>query len=105
MDMKKKLGNKIREARISRTLTQENLAEKINISPKSLSQIELGNNFVSAETLDNICIALDINPKFLFDFDAEEHTQGDYLNEILKRLKSNPSLLQTIYKIVIALDV
>ena len=52
MSIKKNLGNRIREIRISRSLTQEALAEKINLSAKSLSQIELGNNFVSAETLD-----------------------------------------------------
>ena len=51
MSIKKNLGNRIREIRISRSLTQEALAEKINLSAKSLSQIELGNNFVSAETL------------------------------------------------------
>ena len=51
MSIKKNLGNRIREIRVSRSLTQEALAEKINLSAKSLSQIELGNNFVSAETL------------------------------------------------------
>lgn len=48
MTIKKNLGNRIREIRISRSLTQEALAELVNISAKSLSQIELGNNFVSA---------------------------------------------------------
>ena len=67
MSIKKNLGNRIREIRISRSLTQEALAEKINLSAKSLSQIELGNNFVSAETLEEICKALDITHNVLFD--------------------------------------
>ena len=104
MSIKKNLGNKIRELRISRSLTQEMLAEKINLSAKSLSQIELGNNFVSAETLDSICIALNISPKMLFDYDDISVSKGDYLNEIINKLKNNPTLLKTIYKIVIALD-
>ena len=104
MDIKKKLGNKIRELRIKRSLTQEMLAEKINLSPKSLSQIELGNNFVSAETLDSICIALEINPKSLFDFEELEIKKEDYLDEINIKLKHNPQLLKTIYKIINALD-
>ena len=104
MDMKKKLGNKIRELRINRSLTQEALAEKINLSSKSLSQIELGNNFVSAETLDSICIALNVNPKVLFDFDDIEVQKENYLAEINKKLESNPNLLKTIYKIVSVLD-
>ena len=55
MNIKKQLGNRIREIRINCSLTQEAPAEKVNLSPKSLSQIELGNNFVSAETLDSLC--------------------------------------------------
>ena len=63
MNIKKLFGKKIKEKRIALGLTQEILAEKIGISPKSLSQIELGNNFVSAENLEAICTALDTLPK------------------------------------------
>ena len=63
MDIKKELGKKIKEKRLSLNLTQEELAERIGISPKSLSQIELGNNFVSAQNLEAICIALKTEPK------------------------------------------
>lgn len=104
MDIKKKLGIKIREIRIKHSLTQEALAEKINLSAKSLSQIELGNNFVSAETLDGICSALKINPKTLFDFDEFTKDKDCYLEIINKKLKQNPQLLKTIYKIVTVLD-
>lgn len=103
MSIKKNLGNRIREIRISRSLTQEALAEKINLSAKSLSQIELGNNFVSAETLDDLCSALNIKPNVLFDFKYSD-VNDTPLEEIVKRLKNNPTLLKTIYKIVIALD-
>ena len=104
MTIKKNLGNRIREIRISRSLTQEALAELVNISAKSLSQIELGNNFVSAETLEDICEALNINPKVLFDFGCSEVSNENSIEEIVKRLEKNPQLLKTIYKIVMALD-
>ncbi len=104
MSIKKNLGNRIREIRINRALTQEALAEKINLSAKSLSQIELGNNFVSGETLDELCTALNITPSALFDFKCSDTTENTYLDEIVKRLKNNPTLLKIIYKIVIALD-
>jgi len=104
MDIKKQLGNRIREIRINCSLTQEALAEKVNLSAKSLSQIELGNNFVSAETLDSLCEALKISPKALFDFENPDTNKEDYINEIVKRLENNPALLKTIYKIVMALD-
>ena len=104
MSIKKNLGNRVREIRINRALTQEALAEKINLSAKSLSQIELGNNFVSAETLDGLCAALNITPSALFDFKYSDITENAYLDEIVKRMKNNPTLLKIIYKIVIALD-
>ena len=104
MTIKKNLGNRIREIRISRSLTQEVLAELVNISAKSLSQIELGNNFVSAETLEDICEALNINPKVLFDFGFSDVSNENSIEEIVKRLEKNPQLLKTVYKIVVALD-
>lgn len=104
MSIKKNLGNRIREIRISRSLTQEALAEKINLSAKSLSQIELGNNFVSAETLEELCSALEITPNVLFDFKYSDVPEDVSLDEIIKRLKNNSNLLKTIYRIVVALD-
>lgn len=103
-DIKKQLGLRIKELRLSKSLTQEALAEKINISAKSLSQIELGNNFVSAETLNDLCNALNITPRNLFDFNYIDLKETDAIDEISYRLKNNPKLLKTIYKIVIALD-
>ena len=70
MDIKFLFGKKVKEYRLRLSLTQEELAEKVGISAKSLSQIELGNNFVSAETLDAICNALKVAPKNMFDFQA-----------------------------------
>lgn len=65
MNIKLLFGKKVKEYRIKSSMTQEELAEKIGISAKSLSQIELGNNFVSAETLDAICSALNTNLIFV----------------------------------------
>ena len=76
-----------RKIRLDRGLTQENLAEKINLSAKSLSQIELGNNFVSAETLNDLCEALEISPKNLFDFDETIDNSGVWVKEINEKIK------------------
>ncbi|MDO5305705.1 MAG: helix-turn-helix transcriptional regulator, partial [bacterium] len=69
MDIKKLFGKKVKEKRTNLRLTQEQLAEKTGISPKSLSQIELGNNFISAENLDALCKALQVMPNQLFEFE------------------------------------
>ena len=98
MSIRKSFGKKIKEKRIQQSLTQEQLAEKIGISPKSLSQIELGNNFVSADNLEQICSALEVEPKSLFDF--EDENTKDKMDFIIKKLQHNPTLLNKIYKII-----
>lgn len=104
MNIKQKFGKKIREIRIKRSLTQEMLAEKLNISSKSLSQIELGNNFVSAETLDNLCNTLNILPNQLFNFDSDGVNDNNMLEELIKKLSNDRYLLKTIYKIALILE-
>ena len=99
-----KMAENLKKLREDHKLTQEALAEKINLSAKSLSQIELGNNFVSAETLEEICSALNIPPKTLFDFEYSELSQENSIKEIVTKLENNPKLLKTIYKIVSVLD-
>lgn len=103
MNIKKELGNKIKKLRLKLCLTQEELAERINISAKSLSQIELGNNFVSAETLEKICVALNTNPKTLFDFLSTKE-QKDMLSEIINKLKKDNHLLKQVYAIINTLE-
>lgn len=104
MDIKKNFGKRIREIRTGLGLTQEQLAEQINMSSKSLSQVELGNNFVSAEALDLICKALNVQPKILFDFDYIESDKKSLIDDVVSKAKSNPQLLKTLHKIAVALD-
>jgi len=102
MDIKKLFGKKVKERRLALSFTQEELAEKIGISAKSLSQIELGNNFVSADNLDAICSALDVKPKNLFDFGDNENI--DKLKVIDEKLQKNHSLISKIYEIILLLE-
>ena len=99
MDIKKLFGKKVKEKRTNLRLTQEQLAEKADISPKSLSQFELGNNFISAENLDALCKALQVMPNQLFDFEDKKSSAVD-LEIIFSRLKSDSKLLEKIAKII-----
>ena len=76
----------------------------VDISSQSMSKIENGQNFVSAETIDSLCKALNVEPKELFNFDTDKPKE-EVMDEIVRRLKRNPTLLKTIYKIVLALDI
>ena len=66
MGIKKELGLKIKRMRAELGFTQEGLAEKIDISQRTLAGIEIGENFLTAETLDKIMEALNTTPEELF---------------------------------------
>ena len=63
------LGNNIKLLRKLRNITQEELSELIGIHPRQLSKIETGEHFPSCKTLERLCIALEITPQEMFDFE------------------------------------
>ena len=59
------LGRRVKELRRKQNLTQEALAEKLDISTSFLGHIERGTRIASLETLVKLCIALDMDPNYL----------------------------------------
>ncbi len=55
------IGERVRQARDSRKLTQEQLAEYIDVSPQYVSDLERGVVGVSIPTLKRICMTLCIS--------------------------------------------
>lgn len=49
------LGQNIREIRTNHNLTQDELSEKLNITPNHLSKIENGNVGITVDMIINIC--------------------------------------------------
>ncbi len=64
-NIKTTLGNNLKKIRLNQKLTQEQLAEKINISTQLLKDIEAGRKLGSLNTFVNICIALNEMPNSL----------------------------------------
>lgn len=64
----KYLGLNIAYYRKNRQLSQEQLAERINISRTHMSRIETADCAVSLDVVFNICDVLDVTPAKLFDF-------------------------------------
>ena len=65
--LRKNIGKKIKLARSKADYTQEQLAEKLSLSPRYISQLERGIAFGSATTIIHVCKALNINSDFLFN--------------------------------------
>lgn len=102
MDIKKAFGEKLKRLRNKRRLTQEQLAEIIEMSPKNLSKIEVGASFVSSETLEKIMEALNVTAEELFANDYIK-TSEELINDIYKKIdciKKNKQKLEVIYKML-----
>lgn len=102
MGIKQEFGKKIKRMRINRGLTQEELAEAVDLSQRAMSGIETGENFVSAETIDKLVDALNTSMEELF---ATDHLkEGTELRkEIDRKLDSlgvdSPKLIM-IYNVI-----
>ena len=101
MGIKQEFGRKIKRMRINRGLTQEELAEAIEMSQRTLSGIETGENFVSAETIDKLLSALNTTSEELF---ATNHlrSEKELMNEINLKLKN---ISKDMYKLEIVYNV
>ena len=63
------IGQRIKKARKAKSLTQEQLAEKIDVSIAFLSRIERGNSQINLKRLNQICEILGV-------------TEGEILNGV-----------------------
>ena len=88
MGIKKELGKKIKKIRMAKGYTQDKLSEMADISQRALSSIELGENFVTAETLDKLLSALDITSEELF---ATNNVKDPV--DLIKNINQNISLI------------
>ena len=97
------VGNNIKLLRKARNITQEELAETIGIHSRQLSKIETGEHFPSCKTLEKLCVALDVTPKVLFDFefllDENEGALTGTDNTVAFRVNSTASGQSNIYNL------
>ena len=102
MNIKKLLGERIKRLRKNRGLTQEQLSEIIDITPRNLSRIEVGESFVSADTLDKIIEALSVTAEELFAYENIKEPK-ELLADIytaLDEIKTNKQQLEKIYRLI-----
>lgn len=66
--MRELLGRRIKELRKTKNMSQDQLAEKVDIDPKHLSRIEVGRSYPSLDTLESIAVVLGAEVKDFFEF-------------------------------------
>ena len=104
-NLRKNIGMKIKLARTKSEFTQEQLAEKLSLSARYISQLERGIAFGSATTITNLCKALNINSDFLFDDlircntpIANNLVSQAFLENYLKLNNNNQTIIEAIAK-------
>ncbi|WP_020603043.1 helix-turn-helix domain-containing protein [Spirosoma spitsbergense] len=60
-DVKQRVGQRIREARKAKGLTQKELADKISLSVGTVNQYEVGKQNLTIETIQKVANALGVS--------------------------------------------
>ncbi len=100
MDNKKLLGKRIKELRKTRDLTQEQLAELINIETGSLSAIESGRHFPSLVTIEKMSKVLNYDIRKFFDYNhlKTQEEKIEYIKGSLNMVSAD--IINLIYILV-----
>lgn len=102
--LKKSFGKTVREQRKVLGLSQEVLAEKLNINIRTLGKIENGHTFVSAETLCELSKIFNLPVKSFFNAQSLSDNESK-LNIIIDKLKSGgTNKIDYYYKIINLID-
>lgn len=103
-NMKKLLGKRIKEIRNKKGMTQEKLAELVEINTPNISYIENGKFYPSYETFVGLLKALDVEPCELFTFDMVKSPE-ELKNEMMEAFNNDEKLLRLIYKVYRAIAI
>ncbi len=93
------IGQRIKQARLAKNMTQEDLAEKIDISVAFLSRVERGNSHINLKRLNQLCSLLDVTEGYLLNGASSSST--NYLNKEFSELLGHcsPDKQKLIYDV------
>lgn len=87
-----RIGNIIREARLNQGLTQEELAELVDVTPAYIGHIERNQRSFSLQTLVKLVTELDIDMNYLFS-ESVPKSEEQIIIDFKQLIKGKP--LQT----------
>ena len=93
------IGERLKKARIKKGITQERLAEEIDVSVAFLSRVERGDTKINLSRLNQLCELLEITNGYVLD--GSSSTSNNYLNEDFSNLLKNcpPDKQKLIYDV------
>ena len=93
------IGSRIKQARLAKNMTQEDLADKSDISVAFLSRVERGNSHINLKRLNQLCGLLDVSEGYLLN--GASSSSENYLDkEFTDLIKSvSPEKQKLIYNV------
>lgn len=82
-----KIGNYIQKKRKEKNLTQEQLAEKLNVSNKTISKWECGKSLPDYSVVEAVCEILEISTFELFSGEDNKNSNDKQMIEMLERIQ------------------
>lgn len=97
------IGSRIKQARLEKKLTQEDLAEQVDISVAFLSRVERGSSHINLRRLNQICNLLDVSEGYILN--GSSSTSENYLDKEFSDLIKNcsPDKQKMIYNVAKAI--
>jgi transcriptional regulator with XRE-family HTH domain len=101
-NLRKLVGERIRELRKNKNLSQAELAEKVGVDSTSICKLENGSHFPKEENLEKIAKALDVEIEDLFVF-KHQRNKKTLISDINNMLdNTDEKNVKLIYKIILA---
>ena len=105
-EIRQNVGNIVKQLRIQKGLTQEKLAEFIDVQPQTIRAIEKGRSFLSCKVLTKLSNFFEVDYSFFFLNKANILNDDD--NKSISKIKSllpqfSSSKLNEIYNILLVM--
>lgn len=93
------IGSRIKQARLEKNMTQEELCDKMDISVAFLSRVERGNSHINLKRLNQLCDILDVSEGYLLN-GASSNSENYLDKEFTDLIKSvSPQKQKLIYNV------
>ena len=93
------IGKRLKQARLNANLTQEQLAEKLDVSVAFLSRIETANSRINLKRLEQICRITGVTEGYILNGVSED--SNTYLSDEFSNLLKDcpPEKIKLIYNV------
>jgi transcriptional regulator with XRE-family HTH domain len=99
--VERELGRRINAYRGTAKLTQEELAERVGVTPETISRLERGTASTSVRTLVAIASALGVELRDLADFETIRPVQNQSLRALVRELEGRtPEEIRAVREIL-----